>query len=274
MPDVANAAPAAQTVRREDYRPPAFLVDSVALTFELDPTATRVRSILALRRNPAANDPQAPLRLDGDGPALLTATLDGEPVEPDRITIEDGDLILRDPPDTFELELLVRIDPTSNTELSGLYVSGGNYFTQCEAEGFRRITFFPDRPDVMARFTTVIVGDRGRAPVLLSNGNPVDCGTLADGRNWAKWVDPHPKPSYLFALVAGDLVAVRDSFTTASGRSVALAIYVRAGDEDRCGHAMESLKKSMRWDETAFGLEYDLDVFNIAAVSDFNMGAM
>jgi len=177
-------------------------------------------------------------------------------------------------PDAFTLDVETRIAPQRNTALSGLYVSGGNFCTQCEPEGFRRITYFIDRPDVMARYTTTIVAEKGRYPVLLANGNPVESGTIDARRHWAKWVDPHPKPSYLFALVAGDLVAVEDRFTTRSGREVALAIWVRRGDEDKCGHAMASLKKAMRWDEEVFGLEYDLDVFNIVAVSDFNMGAM
>ncbi len=177
-------------------------------------------------------------------------------------------------PDAFTLEIETRIAPDKNTALSGLYMSGGNFCTQCEPEGFRRITYFIDRPDVMARYTVTIVADQARFPVLLSNGNPAGAGEAEGGRHWAKWVDPHPKPSYLFALVAGDLVAVRDRFTTRSGREVALAIWVRRGDEDKCGHAMASLKKAMRWDEEVFGLEYDLDVFNIVAVSDFNMGAM
>jgi aminopeptidase N len=260
--------------RRADYQPPAFLVDSVALTFDLDPAATLVRSRLTLRRKPDAADPQAPLFLNGESLTLLSAAIDGEPLDASRLVLMDGNLVLADVPDAFELELQVRIAPDRNTELSGLYLSGGNFFTQCEAEGFRRITFFPDRPDVMARFTTTIVAARDLAPVLLSNGNPVDAGETADGRHWAKWEDPHPKPAYLFALVAGDLVAVRDQFITASNRTVALAIYVRAADRDKCSHAMDSLKQSMRWDEDIFGLEYDLDVFNIAAVSDFNMGAM
>jgi aminopeptidase N len=272
IPLDSHASP--KVTRRTEYQPPAFLVDSVALTFELDPAATLVRSILALRRNSDATDPHAPLFLNGEGPTLLSAAIDGAPLDTGRLVLTDGNLVLADVPDAFELELQVRIAPDRNTELSGLYVSSGNFFTQCEAEGFRRITFFPDRPDVMTRFTTTIVADRSLVPVLLSNGNPVDAGETADGRHWAKWEDPHPKPSYLFALVAGDLVAVRDAFTTASGRTVALAIYVRAADRDKCGHAMDSLKLSMRWDEEVFGLEYDLDVFNIAAVSDFNMGAM
>ncbi|HEV8681034.1 MAG TPA: aminopeptidase N, partial [Stellaceae bacterium] len=177
-------------------------------------------------------------------------------------------------PDSFVLDIETRINPERNTQLSGLYISGGNFCTQCEPEGFRRITYFLDRPDVMARYTVTIRADKARYPVLLSNGNPAGEGDLPDGRHWRRWVDPHPKPSYLFALVAGDLVAVEDRFTTRSGREVALAIWVRRGDEDKCGHAMASLKKAMRWDEEVFGLEYDLDVFNIVAVSDFNMGAM
>ena len=177
-------------------------------------------------------------------------------------------------PDRFTLDIETRILPQRNTALSGLYTSGGNFCTQCEPKGFRRITYFLDRPDVMARYTVTITADKQRYPVLLSNGNPAGRGDLSDGRHWAKWDDPHPKPSYLFALVAGDLVAVKDRFTTRSGREVALAIWVRRGDEDKCAHAMASLKHSMKWDEDTFGLEYDLDVFNIVAVSDFNMGAM
>ena len=265
----APATPA--TIRREDYRPPAFLVDTVDLHFALHPTSTRVRSRLALRRNGEARD----LELDGEALMLLSASLDGAPLPSYRcISLPSGGLRIEDVPDSFTLETLVEISPEANSELSGLYLSGGNYFTQCEAEGFRRITFFPDRPDVMARYTVTIEADKAACPVLLSNGNPSGSGDLPEGRHWAKWDDPHPKPSYLFALVAGDLVAVRDSFTTRSGKEVALAIYVRSGDEDACGHAMDSLKASMAWDEQEYGLEYDLDVFNIAAVSDFNMGAM
>jgi aminopeptidase N len=259
------------TILREDYRPPAFLVETVNLHFTLHPTATRVRARLAIRRNGEARD----LELDGEELMLLSASLDGALLPSYRvISLPSGGLRIEDVPDAFVLETLVEISPEANSELSGLYLSGGNYFTQCEAEGFRRITFFPDRPDVMSRYTVTIEADRATCPVLLSNGNPAGSGELPGGRHWAKWEDPHPKPSYLFALVAGDLVAVRDSFTTRSGRDVALAIYVRQGDEDACGHAMDSLKASMAWDEEEYGLEYDLDVFNIAAVSDFNMGAM
>ena len=262
------------TIRREDYRPPAFLVDQVDLHLALHPTATRVKARLALRRNPAAG-PAADLELDGEALTLVAARLDGAPLGEDRLAhLPGGGLRVTAVPETFTLETEVEISPEANSELSGLYLSGGNYFTQCEAEGFRRITYFPDRPDVMARYTTTLEADRATCPVLLSNGNPDGAGELPDGRHWARWADPHPKPSYLFAVVAGDLVAVRDSFTTRSGREIALGIYVRRGDEDACGHAMDSLKRSMKWDEETYGLEYDLDVFNIAAVSDFNMGAM
>jgi aminopeptidase N len=269
---MTDAKPA--ETRRLDYRPPAFLVDTVDLHFDLDPDATLVRSKLALRRNKAHGDAAAPLRLDGEGLTLLGLRLDGAALGANRYALApDGSLTIPGLPDACVLEVETRIAPAANTELSGLYMSGGAYFTQCEAEGFRRITFFPDRPDVMARYTTTIVAGRA-VPVLLSNGNPGEAGTLPDGRHFARWTDPHPKPSYLFALVAGDLVAVRDRFVTRSGRTVALAIWVRRGDEDGCAHAMHALKASMEWDERVFGLEYDLDVFNIAAVADFNMGAM
>ncbi len=216
-----------------------------------------------------------PLTLDGDGLDLVSLALDGERLGANRYrATAEGGLVIEGVPNVFALEVETKIDPQSNSALSGLYLSGGNFCTQCEPEGFRRITYFIDRPDVMAPYTTTIVADMTRCPVLLSNGNPSGVGDAGNGRHWAKWVDPHPKPSYLFALVAGDLVAVRDQFMTGSGRDVALAIWVRRGDEDKCGHAMASLKKAMRWDEEVFGLEYDLDVFNIVAVSDFNMGAM
>ncbi len=270
----ASPTPAPREVRRLDYRPPAWLVDTVRLHFELDPGATRVRAELAIRRNPAHGE-VVPLRLDGEALRLLALSLDGEALHGNRYTIEPGGaLVIPDVPDAFTLATEVQIDPSANTELSGLYLSNGSFFTQCEAEGFRRITFFPDRPDVMARFTTTVSADARACPVLLSNGNPEARGETADGRHWVRWVDPHPKPSYLFAVVAGDLVAVSDSFTTRSGRKVALNIWVRRGDEDRCAHAMHALRTAMRWDEEVYGREYDLDVFNIAAVSDFNMGAM
>ena len=271
MPADAIATDAApREVRLADYAPPEFLVDTVDLRFELDDAATKVTARLGLRRNPAT-PAGAPLHLDGEALTLVRLTRDGAALGPgDYHTVKAG-LTISDMPDACTLEIETLISPKDNTELSGLYVSGGNYFTQCEAQGFRRITYFPDRPDVMSRYTTTIIG---RCPVMLSNGNPGPATDLADGRRSVTWTDPHPKPCYLFALVAGDFVSVKDSFTTRSGRPVELGIYVRRGDEDRCAHAMRSLKTSMTWDEEVFGLEYDLDVFNIAAVSDFNMGAM
>jgi aminopeptidase N len=273
--DASNIAAQAtpHEVRLADYRPPAFLVDHVALHFELDEAATRVTSRLTLRRNPAA-PANAPLRLDGEALKLLRLARDGETLGGNQYHLEDGALIIPDMPDACELAVDTEIAPKDNTELSGLYVSNGSFFTQCEAEGFRRITYFPDRPDVMARYTVTITADKERVPVMLSNGNPGTIEDLGDGRHRINWTDPHPKPCYLFALVAGGLVAVKDSFTTRSGRPVELGIWVRKGDEERCEHAMRSLKTAMKWDEDVFGLEYDLDVFNIAAVADFNMGAM
>ncbi len=263
----------ATPTRRLDYLPPDFLIDTVDLRFDLDPEATIVRSRLAMRRNPAGR-PGVPLRLDSDQLTLLSIALDGVALKRDQYVLHgDGTLELAAVPDGFTLEIETYISPQANTKLSGLYTSGGAFFTQCEAEGFRRITYFLDRPDVMAIFTTTLRADRAAYPVLLSNGNPDGTGVDGD-RHWARWADPHPKPSYLFALVAGDLVSVQDRFVTKSGRDVALGIWVRDGDQDRCGHAMQALKDSMRWDEEKYGLEYDLDVFNIAAVSDFNMGAM
>ncbi|HXQ49782.1 MAG TPA: aminopeptidase N [Stellaceae bacterium] len=274
MPDASRDLAPHHTVRLAEYRAPDFLIDSVALTFELGEASTTVKSRLALRRNPAASDRKAPLRLDGEEMELVSVVLDGEALGANRYRLEPDALVLADVPEAFSLAIETRIKPQDNTQLSGLYKSGGNFCTQCEPEGFRRITYFLDRPDTMARYEATIVADKRLYPVLLSNGNPVAAGEGADGSHWAKWVDPHPKPSYLFALVAGDLVAVRDSFTTRSGRTVPLGIWVRRGDEGKCGHAMASLKTAMKWDEDKFGLEYDLDVFNIVAVSDFNMGAM
>ncbi|MHA3977450.1 aminopeptidase N [Halovulum sp. GXIMD14794] len=253
------------TIRLKDYTPPAYLVDAVHLTFRLDPAATRVVARLSMRPNPDAAAGQD-LRFDGEKLSLVSAAIDGVPltVNPDAEGLTVPASALPDGPFTWEAE--VEIAPKDNTALEGLYMSKGMYCTQCEAEGFRKITYFPDRPDVMTTYTVRIEGD---APVLLSNGNPT-----AQGEGWAEWHDPHPKPSYLFALVAGDLVSYDDSFTTMSGREVALKIYVRPGDEHKCAYAMDALKRSMRWDETEYGREYDLDLFMIVAVDDFNMGAM
>jgi aminopeptidase N len=261
------------TTLLSDYRPPAFVISSVDLAFDLDPRATKVTSRLALHRNPLGGSNE-PLRLNGDALTLVRIARDGVALPEDAYQIDAGVLTIADMPNECMLEIETKTAPAENTELSGLYLSGGGYFTQCEAEGFRRITWFPDRPDVMSRYTVSITADKALVPIMLSNGNPGPVEDLGNGRHRVVWTDPHPKPCYLFALVAGDLVSIKDEFTTASGRHVDLGIYVRRGDEDKCAHAMRSLKTSMRWDEEAFGLEYDLDVFNIAAVSDFNMGAM
>jgi aminopeptidase N len=261
------------TTLLSDYRPPAFAISSVDLAFDLDPHATKVTARLALHRNPLGGSDE-PLRLNGEALTLTRIARDGVALPEDAYQIDNGILTIPDMPNECMLEIETKTAPAKNTELSGLYLSGGGYFTQCEAEGFRRVTYFPDRPDVMSRYTVSITADKTSVPVMLSNGNPGPVEDLGNGRHRVVWTDPHPKPCYLFALVAGDLVAVKDAFTTASGRHVDLGIYVRRGDEDKCAHAMRSLKTSMRWDEEAFGLEYDLDVFNIAAVSDFNMGAM
>ena len=263
----------AQPIRLKDYRPPDWLVETVSLNFSLHPMQTKVRATLALKPNPEAA--AAPLVLDGDGLTLTGLKLDGTVLPADSyVATPDSLTIAQAPNRPFTLEIETLVDPTANTQLSGLYRTSGNYCTQCEAEGFRRITYFPDRPDVMAVYTTRIEADKTETPVLLANGNLIDSGDLGGGRHFATWQDPHKKPSYLFALVGGDLAYIEDRFVTMSGRSVTLRIYVEPGKEGRCGYAMDSLKRSMRWDEEAFGREYDLDIFMIVAVSDFNMGAM
>ena len=263
-----------RSVHLHDYTPPAWRIETVELAFQLHEGHTEVTSTLRLARNPDHHPPVADLRLDGEGLELLSLALDGEPLPPDRFRQDETGLTVLDFPDRGELRSVVRIHPEDNTALEGLYRSGGNYCTQCEAEGFRRITFYLDRPDVMAVFTTTIEADRARYPVLLSNGNPVARGEAGGGRHWVRWHDPFPKPSYLFALVAGDLAVREDRYTTASGREVALRIYTEPHNIDRTGHAMRSLKRAMRWDEQRYGLEYDLDIYMIVAVDDFNMGAM
>lgn len=263
-----DLSPAPAVIRRLDYTPPAWLVPEIALDFDLSLDATKVRARLSVARQ----TPGAPLRLNGDGLGMAGLAVDGHPHN--AWSMDGDDLVIDLPGDAHTITIDTVINPAANTQLSGLYASGGMLCTQCEAEGFRRITFFPDRPDVLSRYDVRMRGDKARFPVLLSNGNPVASGEEADGTHWAQWHDPWPKPSYLFALVAGDLVATRDSFTTASGRKVDLAIWVRPGDETRTDHAMRSLIASMDWDEKVYGREYDLDLFNIVAVSDFNAGAM
>ena len=274
-PQMADAPPQpAQPalIRREDYAPYPWLIPEVRLNFTLGLTRTRVEAALTVQKNARAATPDRFIRLKGDGIQPVTVRLDGQEVS--SWSLDGGDLTVELPGDSHLLEVVTEIDPSANSQLMGLYASGGMLCTQCEAEGFRRITFHPDRPDVLSIYHVRMQGEKALFPVLLSNGNCVASGDNGDGTHWAQWHDPWPKPSYLFALVAGDLVVNRDSFTTMSGRKVDLAIYVRAGDLERTGHAMESLKHSMRWDEEVFGREYDLDLFNIVAVSDFNMGAM
>jgi len=261
----------------KDYRPPNYLIDHVDLDVALAPERTRVEARLKLRPNPALGRAEAgPLRLDGELLELGRVALDGRELAPPHYRLSDKDLVIEKPPArAFVLELVTYCNPEANKALSGLYRSRGIYCTQCEAQGFRRITYFLDRPDVLATYTTRIEAEHAEAPVLLSNGNPVAQGELAGGkRHFAVWQDPHPKPSYLFALVGGELAHLAAQFETAAGRKVALKIYVEPGKEDRCAWAMDALKRAMRWDEQRFGREYDLDVFNIVAVSDFNMGAM
>ena len=265
-----------QTVYLKDYQPVPYLIDDVFLDFQLEPEATQVTARMSLKPNPASGQKNAPLVLDGEKLALKSVHIDGLPLDPVHFDVSATKLTIgRVPQKPFTLEIVTLCNPKANTELSGLYVSNDVYCTQCEAEGFRRITYFYDRPDVMARYKVRIEGSVSSCPVLLSNGNPGSSGKVAGtDRHFALWDDPFPKPSYLFALVAGDLAHVADSYVTRSGRKVELRIYVENGKEGRCAWAMESLKTSMRWDEERFGLEYDLDIFMIVAVSHFNMGAM
>jgi aminopeptidase N len=270
MTDASSAPVPPVTIHRSDYRPPEWQVPDIALDFALGLDTTRVGAALSVVRHA---DAPAPLTLRGDGLTPLAVRVDGESWNDWHM--EGPDLIVDLGDRTHAVvEVDTAIDPTANTQLMGLYASNGMLCTQCEAEGFRRIIFHPDRPDVLSRYKVRMAGDKTAFPILLSNGNCVAKGAGDDGSHWALWEDPWPKPSYLFALVAGDLVVNRDSFTTMSGRKVELGIWVRAGDESRTGHAMQALKDSMAWDERVYGREYDLDLFNIVAVSDFNMGAM
>jgi len=269
LSSIAQPSLAPAVTRREDYRPPAWLVPETQLDFALDPSATRVAARLSVTRNGAHDEP---LRLDGAGQEPLAVRVDGQAVNDWRI--EGETLVIPLAGDAHVIETEVEIAPDRNTQLMGLYASGGNLCTQCEAEGFRRITYFPDRPDVLSTYRVRMSADKARFPVLLANGDPVAAGDKGDGTHWAEWHDPFPKPCYLFALVAGDLAVNASTFTTRSGREVTLGIYVRAADLPKTEHAMHALKLSMAWDEKVYGREYDLDVFNIVAVDDFNFGAM
>ena len=263
-----------QTKYLKDYRPPGHLIDGIALHVELAPEKTRVRARLQVRENPATSEPPGYFYLHGRKLELLHVLLDGRELTGHEYSLDDEGMTIPGTPDSFVLETLVEINPQANTALEGLYRASDIYCTQCEAEGFRKITFFPDRPDVMTRYTTTLVGDVDSTPILLANGNLIDTGVLEDGRHFATFEDPFPKPSYLFALVAGRLTVIEDRFMTMSGREVSLQIYVEDRNRHKCAHAMLSLKNAMRWDEQTYGLEYDLDEYKIVAVDDFNMGAM
>ena len=268
--DAADTTP--KPIYARDYRAPDYLISHAYLEVTLDTHATRVLARLEIE----ARDPTAlpPLKLDGENMQLTALRVNGAALPPDAYSVDTEHLTLHRPQARFQLEVENLIDPGANTELEGLYLAGGLYCTQCEPEGFRRIAYFIDRPDNLTIFRVRIIGDRKTCPVLLSNGNLTASGDLPDGKHWAEWHDPFPKPSYLFALVAGDLALVRDSFTTRSGREIDLRIYVDPGMQDRSDYAMDALKRSMRWDETRFGLEYDLDIYMIVATIHFNMGAM
>jgi aminopeptidase N len=266
--------PQPNAIQLKDYAPPAFLVESVALDVDLRDDDAIVRAVLALRRNPQAASPRAPLVLDGEALELVSLALDGVQLRANAYSLSASRLEIGHVPDVCTLETVSRILPQQNTTLEGLYATKTGFVTQCEAEGFRRITWFPDRPDVMARYTTTIHADRARYPVLLSNGNRVDGGDAPGGRHWARFEDPFPKPCYLFALVAAKLDVLEDRFVTRSGKSAELAVYVEPGKLDQASWAMDCLKRAMRWDEERFGLELDLDHYKIVAVGDFNSGAM
>ncbi|HEY3698332.1 MAG TPA: aminopeptidase N [Spongiibacteraceae bacterium] len=263
-----------RTIRLKDYRVPDFLIDTTELHFELHEDKTLVRSQLAMRRNPVARNQAAPLQLDGQDLLLLSVKIDGRALTASDYLLEPEQLTIEQVPAQFLFECETEIKPHLNTSLEGLYQSRTMFCTQCEAEGFRKITYFLDRPDVMSVYTVRIEANAVRYPVLLSNGNLIESGTLDGARHFAMWHDPFKKPCYLFALVAGDLAHIEDRFNTASGRDVTLRIYVEPKDANKCDHAMLSLKHAMRWDEEVYGREYDLDIFNIVAVDDFNMGAM
>jgi aminopeptidase N len=259
------------TIRRMDYQTPDFTVETVSLSVQIFPGRTEVTATLAFVRRGGA---EASLRLDGEQLTLQWLELDGQRLSEDRYQVTNDQLLIQSVPDQFELTTCVHICPEENTSLEGFYRSQSAYCTQCEAEGFRKITYFPDRPDVLATYTVSLEADRAACPVLLSNGNLVSEEALDDGRHRAVWHDPYPKPAHLFAMVAGDLKPVSDVFTTCSGKQVDLHIWVEEKDLSYCDHAMASLKNAMRWDEQVYGLEYDLDLYNIVAVDDFNMGAM
>ena len=267
--------PTPKTILLKDYSPPDFLIDSVELLIDLEEQDTLVTSRLQVRRNPESTQPAPELLLDGQELELKSIKLNGLPISDCQYRLTTESLVIQTVPDhPFEIETVVRLNPKTNTALEGLYLSAGMFCTQCEAQGFRKISFFPDRPDIMSRFTTTLTANKSLYPVLLSNGNLLAGGDLLDGRHWVKWEDPFPKPCYLFALVAGKLDCLEDHYMTGSGRLITLRIFAETHDLDKCGHAMISLKNAMAWDELNYGREYDLDLYMVVAVSHFNMGAM
>ena len=260
------------TIYRKKYVAPGFWIDTVEMGFDLDPARTHVATRMTMRRNHQSTEKD--LVLVGEDIKLHQLRMNGINLKKSAYTLTKERLVIANAPDQVILEIETSIAVDKNTTMSGLYVSNSNFFTQCEAEGFRKITYFPDRPDVMASYTVMLRGDKKRYPVLLSNGNLIEAGDLGDGRHYAKWEDPFKKPSYLFALVAGKLVNQEETYKLQSGRKVLLQVWVEEGNLDKTQHAMDSLKNSIRWDEERFGLELDLDRFMIVATSDFNMGAM
>ena len=277
MTDSGRTETSPAPIYLKDYQPPAWLVDTVDLQFVLEDTCTEVTATLTIRRN--KDMAKQPLRLEAEELELVAMSLDGQLLSDNRYELSTTGLVINDIPDECAITTVTRINPAENTSLMGLYQSSGNFCTQCEAEGFRKITFFPDRPDILSIYTVTVLADKSRFPVLLSNGNLQQSGDAepdSNGkpRHFAVWHDPHPKPSYLFALVAGDLARIHDNFITTSGKQVDINIYVEQHNADKCDHAMRSIINAMRWDEQTYGREYDLDIFNVVAVDDFNMGAM
>lgn len=271
---LAKSALTPKTIYLKDYKVPNYFIDEIQLEFELEDEYTIVKSQLRIRHNRLSQDHSRDLFLNGEELTLESIRIDGKDLAASQYEVNDQGLLIHQAPDSFNLQITTKIFPDKNTALSGLYRSLNTYCTQCEAEGFRRITYFMDHPDVLARYTTKIIADESRYPILLSNGNLLETGKLEGGKHWAKWEDPFKKPSYLFALVAGDFDVIKDKFVTQSGREIDLHIYVEKGHADQAQHAMYSVKEAMRWDEVTYGREYDLDVYMIVAIGDFNMGAM
>lgn len=274
MVDIKNTDTAPSTIYLKDYQPPMYLIENAKLHFELHESQTIVTSNLKVKLNIENNQSTKKLVLDGQNLELLSVKLDGNILSKADYTLDNEQLILSSIPDSCEVEIHNKINPEGNKALEGLYLSSGMFCTQCEAQGFRRITYFPDRPDVMSRYEVTLVGDKKKYPILLSNGNLIDSGDAENGKHWATWQDPSLKPSYLFAVVAGDLFVKEDSFITMSGREILLQVFVEHENSHKCDHALMSLKQAMKWDEDTYGREYDLDIYMIVAVNDFNMGAM